>query len=427
MMRTDGDWPVRARWWRDRVMLVLVIGGAVAIPLVFVRDPYDMFRLPKVLLLRAQAILLVATALAAFVLGARFPRPGRRAAVAAIAGLALLAVLTLLSTNRAASIEAAGTIVATVVVFAGTVWVARRHGWVVVALPLMAAALNAALVLVEEVGWWMPFGVRPGMRHHLQCTALVGNPNEIGGYLGAAALACLAAFLVRRSRWLLAMASLLIIGMFASQTLTAIGAFVAGSLVMLAMISWKRAAGAAVAGAVVIAICVLTIAPFRTRALNLGRWTAAGQYNEVLTGRLASFVAAWWMFLDRPLTGVGPGAFAWQFYDFKIRAEDEYPALRQSYGRGLNFGEVHNDHLQVLAETGLPGYAFAVSLLAALGLISIRRRNEEGDARTHFALRLAMPLAVFWAVLSIAQFPLETAVVRSVLVHLAAVCAGWRR
>ena len=408
-------------------MLILVVGGAVAIPLVFIRDSYDMFRLPKVLLLRAQAILLVATALAAFVMGARFAKPGRKVVITAIAGLAGLAILTLTSTNRAASIEAAGTILATVVVFVATVWIARNHGWILLAAPLIAASLNAALVFVEEMKLWMPFGVQPGIPHHLQCTALIGNPNEIGGYLGAAALACVAAFLIRRSKWLLAVAMLLIVGMFASQTLTAIVAFGVASLAMLAMVSWKRAVAAAAAAVVILAICVVTIAPFRTRAVNLARWTSAGQYNTVFTGRLASFVAAWWMFLDRPLTGVGPGAFAWQFYDYKIRAEDQYPALRKSYGRGLNFGEVHNDHLQVLAETGLPGYAFMVALLVALGLISIRSRSEEGDETTRFALRLALPLAMFWALLSIAQFPLETTVVRSLLVHLAALCVGWRR
>jgi hypothetical protein len=39
---------------------------------------------------------------------------------------------------------------------------------------------------------------------------------------------------------------------------------------------------------------------------------------------------------------------------------------------------------------------------------------------------MALPLAVFWVMLSIAQFPLESTAVRMILVHCAALCAAWR-
>jgi hypothetical protein len=35
-------------------------------------------------------------------------------------------------------------------------------------------------------------------------------------------------------------------------------------------------------------------------------------------------------------------------------------------------------------------------------------------------------LAVFLVVLSFAQFPMETTVIRALVVHLAALCVGWR-
>jgi O-antigen ligase len=133
------------------------------------------------------------------------------------------------------------------------------------------------------------------------------------------------------------------------------------------------------------------------------------------------------MFVDHPLTGVGPGAFAWQYYDYKIRAEQRYPSLRHAYNRGINFAEVHNDHLQALAEGGIIGYGAFIVLTGALGLLSFTIPARAPDWRQRFAHRLALPLAVFWIVLSIAQFPMETTVIRGLVVHLAALCVGWRK
>jgi len=40
------------------IVCVVILAGAFAIPLVFIRDPFDMFRLPKMLALRTEAILI---------------------------------------------------------------------------------------------------------------------------------------------------------------------------------------------------------------------------------------------------------------------------------------------------------------------------------------------------------------------------------
>jgi O-antigen ligase len=147
-------------------------------------------------------------------------------------------------------------------------------------------------------------------------------------------------------------------------------------------------------------------------------WVRHGEYNALATERFTAFTAAWSMFLDHPITGVGPGAFSWQYYDYKIRAEQRYPSLRNAYTRGTNYGEVHNDHLQALAEGGVVGYAGFVAMAGALGVLSFTIPARAPDWRLRFAHHLALPLAVFWIVLSLAQFP---------MVHLAALCVGWRR
>jgi O-antigen ligase len=284
------------------------------------------------------------------------------------------------------------------------------------------------LAIAQELRLWMPFGERPDVLHHLQCTALVGNPNELGSYLGVAALVAIAAWptpLQRGSAWKALTVALLVAGLVASQTLTALVAFAIAFVVLFAADSWRKAARAVAIVGVTAAVLVLLVSPLRERASTLAQWARKGDYNVVLTGRGRAFVAASLMFADRPLAGVGPGAFAWHYFDYKIRVEKRYPSLRDAYNRGVNFGEVHNDHLQVLAEGGILGYAGFLLGLGALAAISFRP-SDVNDSRATFARRLALPLAVYWAVLSLAQFPLETAVVRTTLIHFAALCAAWR-
>ncbi len=431
MARPAAERRTRVERWRDAAILTLILAGALGIPLVFRLDPVDLFRLPKTLFLRAEAILLAAVALAAALLGAPIPRPNWRdpRLLLPLAAYATTAVLTLTSTNRLLSMAALASATATLVVFLATVAAARAHGWILLAMPLAAALANALLVVVEEAKLWMPFGERGDIPHHLQCDALIGNPNEVGSYLAAAALACLAALSARAAekRWAVrigVIACVLLAGVIASQTLTAMVAFAAGALAMAA--SWKNAARAALAGAAAAAIVIALAAPIRARAVNVIGWLRHGEYNAVFTGRLTAFAAAWSMFAERPLIGVGPGAFAWQYYDHKIAAERRYPSLRLAYDRGNNFGQVHNDHLQVLAEGGVVGYGAFLALFGLLAALSFAMPAGAVDWRMRAARRLALPLAVFWLVLSVAQFPLETTVIRSLLVHLAALCVGWR-
>jgi hypothetical protein len=400
------------RWQR-----AIVLGGIAAVAVTLSRDAFDRFRFPKALIYQGEAIVIVAVALAALILGAPLPRLTKWRLP--LAAFGVMAVLTLTSTKPALSASALAAGAATLIVFLATVAAARDRRWILLGVPLAVAAGNALLVLIEEANLWMPFGTTDEISHHLQCTALVGNPNEVGGYLGAAALACLALLAERRwLRWSVAAMLVIGAGLVASRTLTAMVAFAAAALAMSAIASWKNALRALAVVVVAALLVVALVAPLRRRAMDTTHWLKSGEYNSVLTERLTPFIAAWTMFTDHPLTGVGPGAFAWHYYDSKIRAEQRLPSLRLAYHRGSNAGEAHNDHLQVLAEGGVLGYAAFAAVLGALASLSFK-------ATAPFARRLALPLAVYWAVLSLAQFPLETTVVRSLLVHFAALCAAW--
>jgi O-antigen ligase len=430
MVTARADWPARVERWRELAIVALVIAGASAIPLVFRSDPEDMFRLPKLIALRGEAILIVFVTLASLLLGAPIPRIKWRETwvLLPLTVLAIFIVITLTSTNRALSFSALASATATAIVFFATVSAARSRGWILAAAPLAAAAVNAILAIIEETNLWMPFGEHSDIPHHVQCNALIGNPNELGGYLGIAALAAIAIVATRRwSSLSIAVASILVIALPFSQTLTAIAAFAAALFCMMALSSWRHVLRAAAIGAAAAVLLIALVAPYRVRATNTMHWIRDGQYNAIATERFTPFVAAWSMFTEHPITGVGPSAFAWQYFDYKLAADRRFPALRETFNRGVNYGEVHNDHLQALAEGGVIGYAAFLGLLAALGSISFTVPRDVLDPSLRFARQLALPLAIFCAVFSFAQFPMETTVVRSLLVHFAALCVGWRR
>ena len=144
------NWTERVARWQELTTLTLVLAGAFAIPLVFLRDPADMFRLSKAIFLRAEAILLVGVALAGYLLGAPLPRLRWRDPWLLIpfAAFAAFLLATVTSTNVALSLGTLGSALATMVVFFATVSAARRHGWMLLTAPLAAAVLNALLCLL---------------------------------------------------------------------------------------------------------------------------------------------------------------------------------------------------------------------------------------------------------------------------------------
>ena len=422
--------------WSDRVVLV----SAFCLPLFVLTDAKDAFRLPKDAVLRAEAIVLVAI----FVLGWPFAigyqnlRTNWRKTSVALPLLILLwtFVTTVVSTNRMRSVDSLVTVAAAVVVFFATLGLARRSRMSLLLVVIVPAIINAAVGMLQEFDLWHPFDTPENLPHHQRSTALIGNPNDAGGYLAAIALASLAAAIVTRPRRVFVTTTILLVpALIVNQTLTAIVAFALAALVMIGFrSSWRRTAIGALVVVALFAITVAAFPPLRQRAINMRDWVRRGDYNALLTSRLTPFLAATMMAVRHPITGVGPNCFAWNYYTYKIEAEARFPVLRQSFNRSTNFGEVHNDHLQILAEGGVPAYALFLAALVALaghsfpsrkparGHIDMTRRVRE---RKTLAELLALPLAVEFAILALAQFPLELTAVSSPFFFLAALCVAW--
>lgn len=412
--------------WSDRV----VVGAVCIIPLFIVLGAKDTFRLPKDVLFRAEAVLLVAIALVALFLYRAVPQieSSRRFLLIPALLVGWTSIATLFSTNRGRSLDSLVTVCAGAIIYLATLAAARRSSFTVILAAIVPALINAVLGALQELDIWTPLPTPADLPHHLRSTALIGNPNDAGGYLAVVTVASLAAAVVSRSsrKSFGILTGLLIAGLLVNQTLAAILALAAGMIALLALVSWKRAAVAVIAVAIVLTAAAAILPPLRQRVVNTREWMQRRDYNAMLTDRLTPFVAAFMMFRDRPLVGVGPGCFAWQYMPYKIRAELAYPSLRSAFHRGTNFGEVHNDHLQLLAEGGVIAYGLSLAVVAALSAVSFRRRGRETrDTRRDFARLLALPLAVTFFVLALGQFPLELTAVTSQFLFFAALCAAW--
>jgi O-antigen ligase len=423
--------------------LALFVGlTAILVPLWVSRTTVDAFRLPKQMLFQSLAALLFALLLiGAIYHGRAFFEPlwrDRKLLLLVTGIVAWTLVTTLTSTNRPLSMLTVAWVLSCVVYVVATFLVAHRtNGLLLAGLVLFMALLNGGLAMLQRGGVYNPMTFRRNMPLRNQATALIGNPNDVGTYLLFPAIIALALALTSRKHVRFAASVAFLVsfaGMIASDTLTAVVAFMPALAVLLLLRS-KKTFVPLLALVVTATLLVAAYAPLRMRVLTIADHLRAGRWVELSSLRLPAFYAAWEMFADHPVTGVGPGCFAYWYLPYKMELNKTHPRF---YLTGENFGETHNDHLQTLAVSGVPGYALLLSATALLATGSLRRRHPEPDTgaarveppladRGELSRVASLPLAVAFAVVALAQFPLEMTASAQVLLHLAAVCYAWRR
>src|SRR5258708_16850821 len=286
---------------------------------------------------------------------------------------------------------------------------------------MMGGCIKAVIVSRGELKIWTPFLPSPVTATHYGSVALLGNANDVGTYLAGPAVAAvvLAVTANGRRRWIYAAVSaLLVAGLAASGTRTALGALVI-ALVVFAVSHSRRAAIAA--GAIFLALALVVLSPSTYLGRGVRQLATAAvhhDYQTLFSERLLPFLTAIDMTRDHPLLGVGPGCFKFHYMAYRVALFQEYPR-DWTQGFAMNWGEVHNDHLQIAAETGLPGYAL---FLAALGICAgWRRRRSTSTAEAAFARALRWPLATVIFMICLGQFPLELAAPRLMLLTLVAI------
>lgn len=421
--------PADTRTTRTFLTVLSTIVAAIVIATSTAMEPgsLDVFRMPKDAALLSLSLLLITVGGAGALLSDDVARLYRRLRTPpvflALAAAAWTGVASVTSLRPGASLWAPLTVVCFAAFFSAALLTARRQHLAALLIVLMPAVLNAVLATLQSTGIWVPWVVNPWVPIRIRTSGLIGNPNDLGTYLVLPALAALAAGLAwPRHRWLLGLAAVLVVGIASAQSVTPFAAAVAGVFIM-AITSRTRRLRLAVAVAALALFAAAIIHPgSRQRFQHLYQNASAGQLPEMTSFRIVPAVTAFEMFRDRPLVGVGPGTYSAIYMTWKQRTDEKYPQWVR-LGNEI-FGQVHNDHMQVLAETGLPGYLIFVSGLALLACISLRR-NVANDPGARFARIFALPAAAAFAVLSLAQFPMQLTAPMVPALYLSALCFAW--
>jgi O-antigen ligase len=416
----------------SNIAFFAVAGTSLLLPLIVDLHGDDSFRLPKELAFRAGAT----GVLVAFVFALTRRKPLRidgallrRAPIALpLSAIVWTAISTLTSVHLAASVESLVTVIAGAAFFIGTYAAMRGEGLIALDIAFIPAIVNATLVILQEYGIWQPFTFPPAASGHMSSSALIGNPNDVGAYLVipaiAAAVGTAATRGLRRALYSL-VGLILLAGVIASGTRTAVITYA----VALGLFAMRRSLRSVIIVAILLAAAAA--ATFST-STHIGRSmrdlaaaAKAQRYDVLLSGRIPAFICAAEMWREHPITGLGPGTFKYAYMPTKIALRTT-PAGKWFTSSVEFFGVAHNDHLQLLAEGGLPAYAI---FLAALIILAspLRRglRSEEVGAKRAFARELRLPLALSVLVLALAQFPLQIAAPRMVIFYFAALCMTW--
>lgn len=407
----------------QRAILIAVAIGVVVLPMTVVSSGADAFRLPKELVFRAEAIVL----LALLIVRMRTPRipiaRWRPEFILAAAIVVWTIVVTATSTNRALSIDSLITVIAAAVIFIATCIALESVSLEAVDVLMIGCCVNAAITVLQELRIWNPVSAAEG---HYGSVGLMGNANDVGTFLVVPAVAAvvMAVISIGKRRWIyLGVAVLLVSGMIASATRTALIAFVV-SMFVLAIVQARRAV--LVIGAILLVVGLAVLSPATTIGRGVRELRDAAiqrDYQRLFSERLLPFLAAAEMTRDHPFLGVGPGCFRYHFMAYRVALAEKYPS-EWTRGFPMNWGAVHNDHLQVAAEAGAAGYLF---MLASLGMLARRSAAGDGAPRAAFARTLRWPLVTAIFLVCLAQFPLELAAPRLMFLTLGAMCLTWDR
>ncbi len=413
---------------------LLVIIGLFAVTTFISPSGQDTFRYPKLLLLRLDALLIVALAGFEYARGRcreRWFMPQLPSHQLVVAILIWTFLTTLFSTNLLVSAYSLFTVVCYSVFFFASFALARSvRKPALLYLPLLPAIVNAGLFLMQVKGIWNPFAtadvnVTEEIRALLAKSALLGNTNDVGGFLVLPAMLALHAaitggFLTR----IFGGISLCVItaALVSSESNTAIIALCAATLAFILIL--RRRVGIALIAAVLVLAAALIFSGRAdiTTTLTAGVPATVRDIDTRLSGRLVAFLSAARMGLNNPLLGAGPGRFAGEYFDQQIEVQKGAREYLDELSLRSNYAETHNDFLQVFAETGLAGLLL---MLAALRVLFIAGRSIPQQRPTSLRLRLAAVSTVTaLAVLSMAHFPLQLAATMITYVYVAGIILG---
>lgn len=408
------------------------VWGAVLVtiavtPLLFSTAMRDVYRLPKTLFFQA-AVLIIGASILVWdaVRGGLAERAAAHRTSLIIAALAVVwtAIVSMTAQNPVVAGNAPLTIFCYAVFFSAALLFARSTPRLMLAALLVPAAVNALVMILQWRGIWTPVPHSTPGAGRMTHTALQGNPDPAGMYLMIPTVAAISAA-IAFPRWrplLAAVSGLLLIGLLLTESIT-VFITLAAIFVAFMIVVPSRKVRLAMIGLILMGVVILALyEPSRNRARFIAHWMSKGDLQRVTSNRLPAWSVAWRMFREHPLTGVGPGGFTARYMSYKLAGDEQHPHWMRL--GNFNFGEAHNDHLQFLAEAGLPGYLLVLVIGGRVALLSFRRRTANGET-ARFVRFFALPAATGYAVAALAQFPSHLTAPSALAVFVAALCHAW--
>lgn len=412
----------------ENILFALVAATVVITAFAVSPGAFDIFRTPKTVAFQLLALAILGIGGAAMLLSentASTFRTNRTALLILLAAVAWTAIASTISIKPNVSLPKTFSVFCYAVFFVAAVWASWKRGALALAIVLAPAVWNAITALMQSFGKWTMESVSQELGQRLRTTAFIGTANEVGGYLVLPLIAAIAAAAAwPRLRWLFGAAALMIgVGVVAAQSVTSIAAAGCGVAAMVLLpgarkLRWKAAIG------LLLFVGAVALHPgSRERVKLMLSFAAGGQLSEMTSFRLPAYGVAVAMFRDRPLVGVGPGVFRALYLPYKLNLDAAHPQWIRSGNQ--NFGQAHNDHLQLLAETGIPGY-----LLFLAGIVFLARLTfvacENTTPQMRFATAFALPAAIAFFVLALAHFPMQLTAHMVPATYLAALCVAWK-
>ena len=333
-------------------------------------------------------------------------------------------VMTIASVNAEISLLSLMTVLAAAMLFAATYNGAQRTSWWLLLVAFAPAVVNGVFLILQRLAIFSPFDYTNLGAHRMAAIGFLGNANDAATYLVYPCLAAAAlAIASPKHRWLAAAVALITAaGITATETIGSLASLAAGFAALVWLVSRKAFVILAIAG-VIGGAALFAVAPGRVAELREDLVTArTGNFDPLLSARVPGLLAAWHLFVKKPLAGHGLGSFPAQYFTAKLELDEKHPQLMGLHG--VNYAEAHNEYLQLLAEGGVPALAI---FLAALWLLATRSRGVKSavDVRQRFAKLYAFPLATGIAFTSMAQFPMRLAAPLATALYLAAIAFAW--
>lgn len=418
--------------WSSRIVRGLLLLIVAVTPILVDPRGRDLFRVPKTVFFQQAILAAGALAVAAALLSDKFAAllaRNRRAVIIACIAVAWVAITAMTSTEPVLSHNAPMSIFCHALLFVLAAALFRTTSMrLALGVMMIPALVNAVIVVLQAFDIWQPFGIYVEGADRFGNIGLVGNPNTAGAYLLAPTLAAIVATIVsKRYRIVSAIITLVLLaGLFETQTITVMFGFTA-ALGAFVLTGSRRIRLIALILVLLGVIGVFSYGPTRERFVSLQGPLVRGDFSALTSNRVPAALATFNMFRDRPLLGLGPGVFPQHYMTYRLATEEGHPEF--ILVARDNFGEAHNDHLQVLAETGIFGYLILLAFLIAIALLTLRRPPSEdlaNDERVRFATAYALPAVAAFAALALGQFPIQLTAASVTYTYAAALCFAWR-